>query len=110
MLKPRMRLRALVLPLCIFLGGALTVVAFRVTPALASMYLELDVFTRVLADIENNYVEPVDEQHLIYGAIRGMVATLDPHSMFLEPKQYQQMRADTAGEWGGLGLETTLRN
>ncbi len=84
--------------------------AFRITPAGASMYRELDVFTRVLADIENNYVEPVDEQHLIYGAIRGMVATLDPHSMFLEPKQYQQMRADTAGEWGGLGLETTLRN
>jgi carboxyl-terminal processing protease len=86
------------------------VLVLRVSPALASMYRELDVFTRVLADIENNYVEPVDEQHLIYGAIRGMVATLDPHSMFLEPKQYQQMRADTAGEWGGLGLETTTRN
>ncbi len=110
MLKRSMRLRALVVPLFAFLGGALTVLAFRVTPALASMYRELDVFTRVLADIENNYVEPVDEQHLIYGAIRGMVATLDPHSMFLEPKQYQQMRADTAGEWGGLGLETTERN
>ena len=109
MLKPPMRLRALVVPICAFLAGALTVLAFRATPALASMYRELDVFTRVLADIENNYVEPVDEQHLIYGAIRGMVATLDPHSMFLEPKQYQQMRADTAGEWGGLGLETTTR-
>jgi carboxyl-terminal processing protease len=105
-----MRLKFLVVPLCAFLGGVAAVLVLRISPALASMYRELDVFTRVLADIENNYVEPVDEQHLIYGAIRGMVATLDPHSMFLEPKQYQQMRADTAGEWGGLGLETTEKN
>src|SRR5581483_7159128 len=110
MLKSRMRLRSLIVPACAFLVGAATVLALEAAPAFASMYRELDVFTRVLADIENNYVEPVDEQHLIYGAIRGMVATLDPHSMFLEPKQYQQMRADTAGEWGGLGLETTLKN
>ena len=104
-----MQPRALVVPLCAFLGGATAVVALRAAPALGSMYRELDVFTRVLADIENNYVEAIDEQHLVYGAIRGMVATLDPHSMFLEPKQYQQMKADTAGEWGGLGLEVTLR-
>ena len=60
MLKPRMRFRPLVVPLCAFLGGATAVLVLRVTPALAAMYRELDVFTRVLADIENNYVEPVD--------------------------------------------------
>ena len=79
-------------------------------PALAgSLYRELDVFSRVLADIENEYVEPVDEKRLVYGAIRGMLATLDPHSLFMDPQQYQQMKADTTGEFGGLGLEVTLR-
>jgi carboxyl-terminal processing protease len=94
-----------------FLGGICG--AFLLQSAMAraaSAYRELDIFTRVLADIENNYVEPVDDQKLIYGAIRGMLATLDPHSMFLEPKQYQQMKTDTAGEWGGLGLELTERD
>ncbi len=80
------------------------------SPAAASIYRELDIFTRVLADIENNYVEPVDERALVYGAIRGMLATLDPHSLFMDPKQYAQMKADTTGEFGGLGLEVTMRD
>jgi carboxyl-terminal processing protease len=106
-----MRLRSLAMIAVAFLGGICG--AFILQSAMAraaSAYRELDIFTRVLADIENNYVEPVDDQKLIYGAIRGMLATLDPHSMFLEPKQYQQMKTDTAGEWGGLGLELTERD
>ncbi len=105
-----MRLKALVVPACAFLGGAAAVFVLRASPAAAAMYKQLDVFTRVLADIENNYVEPVDEQRLIYGAVRGMVGTLDPHSTFLDPKQYALMKTDTSGEWGGLGLDITLRN
>ncbi|MHB1843639.1 MAG: S41 family peptidase [Deltaproteobacteria bacterium] len=93
-----------------FAAGALVVGLVSAAPAVAgSLYRELDVFTRVLADIENNYVETVDEKRLVYGAIRGMLATLDPHSLFMDPQQYQQMKADTTGEFGGLGLEVTLR-
>ena len=93
-----------------FLGGAAADVTFRATPALAgTLYRELDVFTRVLAEIENDYVEVVDERRLIYGAIRGMLATLDPHSLFMDPKQFEQMKAETTGEFGGLGLEVTMR-
>jgi len=106
-----MRIRSPATLAAAFLGGLCGAFILRVASAhAASAYRELDIFTKVLADIENNYVEPVDDQRLIYGAIRGMLATLDPHSMFLEPKQYQQMKTDTAGEWGGLGLELTERD
>ncbi len=102
-------LRFAALLLAAFAGGAAVGGTLLAAPAVAAIYHELDVFTRVLADVENNYVEPVDERKLVYGAIRGMLNTLDPHSMFMDPKQYQQMKADTTGEFGGLGLEVTMR-
>lgn len=73
--------------------------------ARASSFHSLDVFARVLAHVENAYVEPIDDQRLIYGAIQGMLSTLDPHTQFLPPEEYREMRADTVGEFGGLGVE-----
>jgi carboxyl-terminal processing protease len=74
----------------------------------AQPYRPLEVFSDVLAHIENNYVEDVDERELVYGAIDGMMARLDPHSMFMRPDVYRQMRDDTTGEFDGLGLELTV--
>jgi len=73
--------------------------------AAAAGYGKLDVFARVLAFVENNYVDEVDGNQLIYGAIKGMLSTLDPHTIFLAPDEYAAMRADTSGEFGGLGVE-----
>lgn len=72
-------------------------------------YPKLDVFAKVLAYVKNNYVEPVNESALVYGAVRGMVATLDPHTVFMDPREYQALRDDTSGEFGGLGIEITQR-
>jgi carboxyl-terminal processing protease len=66
---------------------------------------ELDTFARVLSLVENNYVEAIDEKKLIYGAAKGMVRTLDPHSAFLTPEEFADLRADTDGEFGGVGLQ-----
>jgi carboxyl-terminal processing protease len=66
---------------------------------------ELDTFARVLSLVENNYVEQIDEKKLIYGAAKGMVRTLDPHSAFLSPDEFADLRADTDGEFGGVGLQ-----
>jgi carboxyl-terminal processing protease len=66
---------------------------------------KLDVFARVLSYVESNYVENIDEQKLVYGAIKGMVRTLDPHSEFMTPQEFADMRADTDGEFGGIGIE-----
>jgi carboxyl-terminal processing protease len=73
-------------------------------------YRPLDVFSEVLAYIENNYVQEVKEEELVYGAIDGMVSRLDPHSLFLRPDVYQAMREETQGEFDGLGLEVTVLN
>ena len=71
-------------------------------------YQEIELFTDVLAIIHRSYVEEVDIRNLIYGGIRGMLATLDPHSSFLTPELYEEMQADTHGEFGGIGIEVTL--
>lgn len=73
-------------------------------------YRSLDLFSQVIADIQNNYVEDVEERELVYGAIEGMMGRLDPHSVFMRPDVYKQMRDDTSGEFDGLGLEVTVRD
>ncbi|MBI4367080.1 MAG: PDZ domain-containing protein, partial [Deltaproteobacteria bacterium] len=69
----------------------------------------LHVFSKVLHHIERYYVESIDETQLVRGAIRGMLDSLDPHSAFLPPTLYKQLKAETGGRFGGLGLEVTLR-
>jgi carboxyl-terminal processing protease len=65
---------------------------------------------RVKRIILDTYVEKVDEEKLFYGALRGMVRELDPHSQFLTPEEYADLNASTTGEFGGLGIEVTVRN
>ena len=81
-----------------------------IAEARTSAYQELDLFTDVLALIRQSYVEEVPFKDLIYGAINGMLASLDPHSAFLPPDMYQEMKTDTRGEFGGLGIEISLRD
>jgi carboxyl-terminal processing protease len=73
-------------------------------------YGKLKIFTDVLAYVERNYVESVDVEKLIYGAIQGMLQSLDPHSSFMPPDVYRELQVETKGEFEGLGIEITLRN
>lgn len=68
-------------------------------------YRALRIFSQVLAYVQESYVDPVEDEELIYGAIQGMLRDLDPHTTFLRPGEYQKLREDTAGEFGGLGIE-----
>ncbi|MBF0421782.1 MAG: S41 family peptidase [Magnetococcales bacterium] len=70
-------------------------------------YEKLRVFSEVFRLIKQNYVEDVDEKTVLYGAIQGMLKSLDPHSSFLTPENFKEMRVDTKGEFGGLGIEIT---
>jgi carboxyl-terminal processing protease len=74
----------------------------------AQPYKPLDVFAEVLASVENNYVEPIAEEELVYGAIDGLVAKLDPHSVFMRPDVYRAMHDEAVGEFDGLGLEVSV--
>ena len=68
----------------------------------------LDLFTKVLHFVQNNYVEETDTKKLIEGAINGMLSTLDPHTVYLPPKMFKEMQVDTSGKFGGLGIEITI--
>ncbi len=99
----------------VMLAGALVAAPVLVHQALAadtahSPYANLATFARALAHIEMSYVGAVDQDALIYGAIRGMVRTLDPHSDYLSPEEYRVLSSDTRGRFGGIGVEIDVRD
>jgi carboxyl-terminal processing protease len=74
------------------------------------VYKNIEVLTEVLRKIESNYVEGTEPKKLIYGAIKGMVGTLDPHSSFISPDEYKELMIETKGSFTGVGIEITIRN
>jgi len=102
----------MVLFLVFFLIGTLGVVKDNVEVKAVpdQNYEQLQVFADVLEKIQQNYVEEVDMQSLIYGAIDGMLKTLDAHSSFLRPDLYKELQVETKGSFGGLGIEITIRD
>ena len=107
----------LVLFLGMFVGAAIIldmgVLAERDEPkeALAPLPLnELRSFTEVFSRIKSDYVEPVEDKKLLEDAVQGMLAGLDPHSSYLDADSFKDMRVETEGQFGGLGIEVTMEN
>jgi carboxyl-terminal processing protease len=75
-----------------------------------STYEQLDLFGDVFERIRSSYVEEVDQEKLIQAAINGMLTSLDPHSNFMAAEEFDVMRVQTRGEFGGLGIEVTQEN
>ncbi len=73
-------------------------------------YTELQNFSKVLNLVQQYYVEEVDTKKLIYGAIKGMLRELDPHTNFLPPDIFKDFETETSGEFGGLGIEISVQN
>ena len=73
----------------------------------AQTYRMLGLFGDVLDTVERQYVSPVDDTKLIHAALDGMLTSLDPHSGYLDPENFDDMRDQTRGEYGGLGIEVT---
>ncbi|MBI2894480.1 MAG: S41 family peptidase [Deltaproteobacteria bacterium] len=93
-----------------YLIGAATSRLADAVPRRLSPYHNLGIFTRVLTHIESSYVEEVDQDRLVYGAIRGLVGTLDPHSSFMDPEEFRLLQSDTTGRFGGIGIEIDMRD
>lgn len=72
-----------------------------------NQYEKLELIAKVLHLVETNYVEEVDSKELIYGAIKGMLQPLDPHTNFLTPELFKDMKVETSGKFGGIGIEIT---
>jgi carboxyl-terminal processing protease len=96
------------------LAGATTVLnvtrTYSATSGNSEIYKQLDLFGDVLERVRNDYVEKPDDSMLIDSAINGMLAALDPHSAYLNPKSFRDMQVQTRGEFGGLGIEVTMEN
>ena len=73
----------------------------------SSVYEQLDLFGDIFERVRSDYVEEVDAAELIEAAINGMLSSLDPHSGYLPPEDYDDMRVQTRGSFGGLGIEVT---
>jgi carboxyl-terminal processing protease len=104
------RRRLIELGLSAVLGGAVTFGATHIREAHAKSewdnpYFPFEQLGRVLAWVENEYVDPVERKRLVEGAIKGMVAELDPHSSYLPAEDYGIFQADTEGHFGGIGVE-----
>jgi carboxyl-terminal processing protease len=69
-----------------------------------------NTFDHIVDRIKQEYVEEVTDEKLLIGALNGMLAALDPHSSYLEPKLYEELQTQTKGEFGGLGMEVTQDN
>ena len=107
----------LVLLLGVFIGAGFTldtaVLAKREGEQVVSTNLPLDelrTFTEVFSKIKSDYVEDVADKKLLEDAIGGMLAGLDPHSTYLDPEGYKDVRIGTEGQFGGLGIEVTMEN
>ncbi|MBI5783302.1 MAG: S41 family peptidase [Gammaproteobacteria bacterium] len=107
----------LVLFLGMFVGAAIIldmgVLAEREPGKEAAAPLPLDelrTFTEVFSRIKADYVEPVEDKKLLEDAVQGMLAGLDPHSAYLDSESFRDMRVETEGQFGGLGIEVTMEN
>lgn len=81
----------------------------RVSAIDRSTYKGLKTFSEVLDMVEKNYVEPVEAEKLMQGAINGMIKSLDPHSSFMTPEMYKELEVETRGSFTGIGTEITIK-
>src|SRR6202167_1753505 len=78
--------------------------------ASSDTYRQLNLFGDVFERVRADYVEKPDDTKLIEAAINGMLAGLDPHSSYMDPKSFRDMQVQTRGEFGGLGIEVTMED
>lgn len=108
------KLSYLVLGAAIGAGSTALVSQTRVFPSGAAIaaagdtYRKLNLFGDIFEKVRSDYVEPPNESKLIESAINGMLQSLDPHSSYMDPKSFSDMRQQTRGEFGGLGIEVTM--
>ncbi len=105
-----MKRRIWLLTLVIVLIGIFAIAFAQFNSGETSIYSQIKLMNKVLTVIYSEYVDPIDYRKLIKGAIDGMTSTLDPHTVFFTPKQYEELKIDTRGSFGGLGIQISVRD
>lgn len=109
--KYRVKTGIAVLMLVIVAGVWITFGKGIGTPVLGGeSYENLRVFAEALSLVQKNYVDEKDIKDLTYSAIKGMLSDLDPHTNFMPPQTYKEMQVDTKGEFGGLGIQISIKD
>jgi carboxyl-terminal processing protease len=103
---------ALMISVCILMVGVLFFhwKSHSVKAGTSEVYENLALFTEVLREVQENYVDPKEPQELILGAIKGMVESLDPHSSYMTKEENQDLMIQTQGKFDGVGIEITIRD
>src|SRR5438552_3397903 len=102
---------ALALGLNLFIGARIYLSSAQAAEK-DSAYPSLELFSRVMETVRKDYVDgqKLTYQELVYGALKGMLNTLDPHSEFMEPEKYKELQNDTQGAFGGLGVVISMKD
>ncbi|MFA4888387.1 MAG: S41 family peptidase [Candidatus Omnitrophota bacterium] len=74
------------------------------------LFKQIEIFSDGLAIVQSDYVDRVDSKLLIYGALKGMLASLDPYSQFMDAQEYNELKVETEGKFGGVGIEISMRD
>lgn len=90
--------------------GLLLVGGATATSASRNAYTNMKTYTHIFSNVYDKYVDEVDSKELIYASIRGMMKSLDPHSAFLEKKQYDDLMLETQGRYGGVGISIDVQD
>ncbi len=104
--KKLLHITLIILPL-FFIGHGRVSVA---SDDMAETYKNLETFSNVLSIVQQDYVEEIDTQETIEGAIKGMLSSLDPHSSYLKPDDFKELQVETKGRFSGIGIEITIKD
>jgi carboxyl-terminal processing protease len=110
--KKSKHLKVVLLVLGVFVLGVTIGIgrSHKVSALSNNVYEDLKGFTDVLGIIQREYVEETKPKDLLYGAIKGMLETLDPHSAFMPPESFKEMQEETKGRFEGIGIEITTKD
>jgi carboxyl-terminal processing protease len=106
----RSAIKIIAISLCVLAGSLLAWNYSTVTATTHDTYESLEAFSRILSLVQENYVDEVDSQKAIEGAIKGMLTTLDPHSSYMKPDDFKELQVETQGSFGGIGIEITMKD
>jgi carboxyl-terminal processing protease len=112
-MKKKVKLSIALIFICVFLVGFMAGAQGKKPVRNAEgreIYEFLKTYSDVVDIVKKNYVDTVKDQDLIYASIKGMLESLDPHSSFLTPEMYKEMQTETKGEFGGIGIEITVKD
>jgi carboxyl-terminal processing protease len=79
-------------------------------PVRDDLYRQVEIFADALSIVQSDYADETNSKDLIYGSLKGMLASLDPHSQFLDPDSYRELKEETEGKFGGIGIEITVKD